>query len=36
VLAARPTAAFDERYGQAGIGAERFVRLLYADLTARR
>jgi glyoxylase-like metal-dependent hydrolase (beta-lactamase superfamily II) len=36
VLAARPTEAFDERYGQAGIGAERFVRLLYADLTARR
>jgi cyclase len=36
VLAARPTKAFDERYGQAGIGAERFVRLLYADLTARR
>ena len=36
VLAARPTESFDERYGQAGIGAERFVRLLYADLTARR
>lgn len=36
VLAARPTAAFDERYGRTGIGAERFVRLLYEDLTTRR
>jgi glyoxylase-like metal-dependent hydrolase (beta-lactamase superfamily II) len=36
VLAARPTEAFDERYGQAGIGAERFVRLLYEDLATRR
>ena len=36
VLAARPTEAFDERYGRTGIGAERFVRLLYEDLTTRR
>jgi glyoxylase-like metal-dependent hydrolase (beta-lactamase superfamily II) len=36
VLAARPTEAFDERYGRTGIGAERFVRLLYEDLATRR
>lgn len=36
ILAARPTAAFDERYGRTGIGAERFVRLLYEDLATRR
>ena len=36
VLAARPTEAFDERYGRTGIGAERFVRLLYEDLASRR
>lgn len=36
VLAARPTAAFDERYGEAGESAERFVRVLHADLAGRR
>lgn len=36
VLAARPTAAFDERYGEAGEGAGRFVRALYADFAGRR
>jgi glyoxylase-like metal-dependent hydrolase (beta-lactamase superfamily II) len=36
VLAARPTAGYDERYGEAGEGAEDFVRVLYADLAARR
>jgi len=36
VLAARPTAAYDERYGAGSVSAERFVRILYADLTARR
>ena len=36
VLAAQPTAAFDERYGGAGESTERFVRVLYADLAGRR
>jgi glyoxylase-like metal-dependent hydrolase (beta-lactamase superfamily II) len=36
VLAAQPTAAVDERYGGAGEGAGSFVRVLYADLAARR
>lgn len=36
VLAARPTAAHDDRYGKGSVSAERFVRILYADLTARR
>lgn len=36
VLAAQPTAAFDERYGEAGESAGSFVRALYADLAARR
>lgn len=36
VLAAQPTAAFDERYGEAGESAGNFVRALYADLAARR
>ena len=36
VLAARPTAAFDEHYGEAGESAERFVRVLHADLAGRR
>ena len=36
VIAARPTEAFDARYGQGAVTAERFVRLLYADLTRRR
>lgn len=36
VLAARPTAAHDDRYGNGSVSAERFVRILYADLAARR
>jgi glyoxylase-like metal-dependent hydrolase (beta-lactamase superfamily II) len=36
VLAAQPTAAFDERYGGAGESSERFVRVLHADLAGRR
>jgi glyoxylase-like metal-dependent hydrolase (beta-lactamase superfamily II) len=36
VLAAKPTAAFDERYGGAGESTERFVRVLHADLAGRR
>jgi glyoxylase-like metal-dependent hydrolase (beta-lactamase superfamily II) len=36
VLAAQPTAAFDERYGGAGESTERFVRVLHADLAGRR
>ena len=36
VLAARPTAAWDERYGSGGQDPERFVRIVYDDLTARR
>jgi len=36
VLAAKPTAAFDERYGGGGESTERFVRVLHADLAGRR
>lgn len=36
VLAARPTAPYDERYALGAVGAERFVRTLYADLSGRR
>ncbi|MGB5101899.1 MAG: MBL fold metallo-hydrolase [Steroidobacteraceae bacterium] len=36
VLAARPTEAHDDRYGKGPVSAERFVRILYADLAARR
>jgi glyoxylase-like metal-dependent hydrolase (beta-lactamase superfamily II) len=36
VLAAQPTAAFDERYGVGGVSAEKFVRGLYAELSGRR
>lgn len=36
VLAAEPTAPFDARYGQGGVSAERFVRLLFEDLADRR
>jgi glyoxylase-like metal-dependent hydrolase (beta-lactamase superfamily II) len=36
ILAAQPTATFDERYGEAGESAGSFVRVLYADLAARR
>ena len=36
VLAARPTAEFDDRYGKGTMTAERFVRILYQDLAARR
>jgi glyoxylase-like metal-dependent hydrolase (beta-lactamase superfamily II) len=36
VLAAAPTASFDARYGQGGVSAERFVRLLFEDLADRR
>jgi glyoxylase-like metal-dependent hydrolase (beta-lactamase superfamily II) len=36
VVAARPAADWDERYGSGGVGAERFVRILYEDLAARR
>ena len=36
VLAARPTAEFDERYGKGSMTAERFVRILYQDLAAHR
>lgn len=32
VLAARPTAEFDERYGKGGASPERFVRVLYREL----
>jgi glyoxylase-like metal-dependent hydrolase (beta-lactamase superfamily II) len=33
---AKPTADWDERYGAGGVSPERFVRILYEDLTARR
>jgi len=36
VLAAQPTAEYDERYGPRAVSAERFVRILYADLSGRR
>lgn len=36
VLAARPTEAFDDRYGKGMVSPERFVRILYADLASRR
>jgi len=35
VIAARPTAAFDERYGAGGVSPERFVRNLYAELSGQ-
>jgi glyoxylase-like metal-dependent hydrolase (beta-lactamase superfamily II) len=36
VLAAQPTAAFDERYGEGGVGPEQFVRNVYAELAGHR
>lgn len=36
ILAARPTADFDARYGKGSTTADRFVRIVYADLTADR
>jgi len=36
VLAAAPTAPYDARYGQGGVSAERFVRVLVEDLADRR
>jgi glyoxylase-like metal-dependent hydrolase (beta-lactamase superfamily II) len=36
VLAARPTAAFDDRYGNGSLTPERFVRILYQDLAGSR
>jgi glyoxylase-like metal-dependent hydrolase (beta-lactamase superfamily II) len=36
VVAARPTAPWDERYGSGGVQPERFVRILYEDLTTGR
>jgi glyoxylase-like metal-dependent hydrolase (beta-lactamase superfamily II) len=36
VLAAEPTAAFDARYGAGGVSPERFVRLLFEDVSRRR
>jgi glyoxylase-like metal-dependent hydrolase (beta-lactamase superfamily II) len=36
VVAARPTAAFDERYGRGAIDGERFLRVLYDDLSRPR
>lgn len=35
VLAAHPTAPYDERYALGAVSAERFLRTLYADLTGR-
>ena len=32
VLAARPTADWDARYGSGGVAPARFVRILYEDL----
>lgn len=36
IVAARPTADYDERYGRGSMTADRFVRLVYADLVAGR
>jgi glyoxylase-like metal-dependent hydrolase (beta-lactamase superfamily II) len=36
VLAARPTGDFDGRYGTGPTSPEKFVRILYRDLTGRR
>lgn len=36
VIAARPTADWDDRFGAGGVSPERFVRILYEDLTLRR
>jgi glyoxylase-like metal-dependent hydrolase (beta-lactamase superfamily II) len=36
VLAAEPTASFDARYGAGGLSSERFVRLLFEDVSRRR
>ena len=36
VLATRPAAEFDDRYGKGSMTADRFVRILYQDLAARR
>ena len=36
ILAARPTAEFDARYGTGGTSAERFVQQLHRDLVDRR
>jgi glyoxylase-like metal-dependent hydrolase (beta-lactamase superfamily II) len=36
ILAARPTADYDERYGRGSMTPDRFVRLVYADLVAGR
>jgi glyoxylase-like metal-dependent hydrolase (beta-lactamase superfamily II) len=36
VLALQPTAPFDARYGKGGVNPERFVRLLFEDLSGRR
>jgi cyclase len=36
VLAAAPTAPYDARYGQGALSTERFVRLLFEDLSDRR
>jgi glyoxylase-like metal-dependent hydrolase (beta-lactamase superfamily II) len=36
VLAAQPTAPFDERFGKGPVKAERFVRALYRDFSSAR
>jgi glyoxylase-like metal-dependent hydrolase (beta-lactamase superfamily II) len=36
ILASRPTAEFDERYGKGAVDPDRFVRILYADFSGGR
>jgi glyoxylase-like metal-dependent hydrolase (beta-lactamase superfamily II) len=36
ILASRPTAEFDERYGKGAVDPDRFVRILYADFSRGR
>jgi hypothetical protein len=36
VIAAHPTADFDERYGKGAVSPERFIRTLYRDLATPR
>jgi glyoxylase-like metal-dependent hydrolase (beta-lactamase superfamily II) len=36
ILASRPTAEFDERFGKGAVDPERFARILYADFSGGR
>ena len=36
VVAAQPTAAWDEKWGNAWLNPERFTRIVYSDLSRER